>query len=157
MDKIWPARPAALARLESLPAKAEMEVVVVYTGVKPTLGALEAAAALVQGLTARIRLVVPQPVPFPAQLDRPPVQREFVERKFRTLAEKSAVDTYVEIRVCREWETGALQGLKPGSVVVIGDRMRWWPVRRERRLARTLRKNGHQVLLVGSGKETPHA
>ena len=157
MNKICQAHPAAPASVASPPESAKMEVVVIYTGVKQTLAALRAAAGLAQGLSARIRLVVPQPVPFPAQLDQPPVQKDFAERKFRTLAADSGIDTNVEIRLCRDWQTGALHDLKPGSTVVIGARMRWWPGLRERRLARALRARGHQVLLVDSNKETRNA
>ncbi|HEY1205905.1 MAG: hypothetical protein ABSH46_02065 [Bryobacteraceae bacterium] len=149
MNRIWLAQPGVLARVAS-PETAKLEVVVIYTGVKQTLAALKAAANLAQGLAARIRLIVPQPVAFPAELDQPPVQKDFAERKFRTLAEQSAIETNVEIRLCRDWETGALDGLKPGSIVILGARMRWWPGTRERRLARALRKSGHQALLVSS-------
>ncbi len=148
MKNIWPVRPVAPAGVPSVADSAALEVVVIYTGVKPTLAALGAAAGLARGLNGRIRLIVPQPVPFHAELDRPPVQKEFTERRFRTLAEQSAIDTNVEIRLCREWEAGALQGLQPRSIVVIGAGIRWWPGGRERRLARALRKRGHQVLLA---------
>jgi hypothetical protein len=150
MNKIWLVAPAAPADVASPPETAKLEVVVIFTGVKQTLAALRAAGALAHGLAARIRLVVPQLVPFPAQLDEPPVQREFTERRFRTLAEESAIDTNVDIRLCRDWEAGALDGLKPGSIVILGARMRWWPGLRERRLARILQKRGHRALLVGS-------
>jgi hypothetical protein len=153
MTMIWLDQPAAPV-CESSPKESEkLEVVVVYTGVKQTLAALRAAACFARGLTARIRLVVPQLVPFPAQLDEPPVRTDFVEQKFRTLAEQAAIETNVDIRLCRDWETGVLQGLKPGSRVVLGARMRWWPGSREGRLVRALQKRGHQVLLVGSTGE----
>jgi len=113
------------------------------------MAALRAAANLAKGLASHIRLIVPHVVPFPAGLDQPPVQREFAERRFRTLAEESAIDTFVEIRVCRDWETGALWGLKPRAIAVIGAGPSWWPLSRERRLARALRERGHQVLLAG--------
>lgn len=156
MNKVWLAQPATPARVFSPPEMAKLEVVVIFTGVKQTLAALRAAAGLAQGLSARIRLVVPQPVPFPAQLDEPPVQRDFAERQFRTLAEQSAIETNVEIRLCRDWETGAIEGLDPRSIVVMGARMRWWPGLRERRLARALQERGHQVLLVLSNNKEAH-
>ncbi len=153
MTMIWMNRPAAPACELSPPEREKLEVVVVYTGVKQTLAALRAAACFARGLTARIRLVVPQLVPFPAQLDEPLVRTDFVERKFRTLAEESAIEANVDIRLCRDWEAGVLQGLKPGSRIVLGARMRWWPGAREGRLVRALQKRGHQVLLVGSTGE----
>jgi len=153
MTMIWMEQPAAPACELSSPESEKLEVVVVYTGVKQTLAALRAAACFARGLKARIRLVVPHLVPFPAQLDEPPVRTDFVEQKFRTLAEQSAIETNVDIRLCRDWEDGVLQGLKPGSRVVLGARMRWWPGAREGRLVRALQRRGHQVLLVGSTGE----
>lgn len=127
-----------------------LEVAVVYTGVKPTLAALRRAAHLAQGLGARIRMVVPQIVPFPAPLDQPQVERGFVERKFGTIAEETAIETTVNICLCREWEDGVLQSVKPRSIVVLGPGERWWRTRRERRVARILRERGHQVILSES-------
>jgi hypothetical protein len=127
-----------------------LEIVVIYTSVRQTLAALRTAGSLARGLNVRIRLVVPEVVPFPALLDRPPVELRFTERKFRTIAEQSAIDTTVDICLCREREAGVLLFLKPGSVVVIGAAEGWWRSRRESRMARTLRRHGHHVLLVES-------
>jgi hypothetical protein len=134
----------------ALTIDARLEVVVVYTGVKQALAALRTAASLAHDLGARIRMVVPQIVPFPAPLDQPPVDRSFAERKFRTIAEESGVETTVNICLCREWEAGVLQCVKPRSIVVLGPAKRWWLSRRERRLARMLRNRGHQVILSES-------
>lgn len=127
-----------------------LEVVVVYSSVKQTLAALRAAGSLAHDLGARIRMVVPETVPFPAPLDQPLVERSFAERKFRTIAEESGVETTVNICLCREWEAGVLQCVKPRSIVVLGLASRWWLSRRERRLARMLRNRGHQVILSES-------
>jgi hypothetical protein len=116
-----------------------------------------AAAALARGLSGRIHLVAPQVVPFPAQLDEPTVEKGFAERKFRTLAEESAIESRVDICLCRDWETGVLHSIAPRSIVVVGATMRFWPFGRARRLARTLRRHGHQVLLVEPGRETGNA
>jgi len=128
----------------------KLEISVVYTSDDATAAALRSAGKLAGELDGRIALVVPQIVPFPAQLDEPPVQKEFAERKFRTLAEESAIETRVDICLCRDRETGVLHSIRPRSIVVVGAAMRFWPFGRERRLARTLRKHGHQVLLVSS-------
>ncbi len=132
----------------ALGSGSEFEVVVIYTAVKPTLAALRTAGGLAQGLNGCIHLLVPQVVPFPTPLEQPPVQKSFTERKFRTIAEKSAVDTRVDISLCRDWEAAVLGGLKPRSVVVIATARRWWRPTREHRLARMLRKLGHHVVVV---------
>jgi hypothetical protein len=128
----------------------ELEVVVVYTSVKQTLAALRAAGNLAHDLGARVRMVVPETVPFPAPLDQPRVERRFAERRFRTIAEQSGVETTVNICLCREWEDGVLQSVKPRSIVVLGAAKRWWRSRRERSLARMLRNRGHQVIFLES-------
>ena len=128
-----------------------LEVVVIYTGVKQTLAALRTAGGLARGLNARIRLIVPQVVPYPAPLEEPPVQKSFAERRFRTLAEEAAIETKIDIWLCRNREAVLSEHLKPRSVVVIAAaRQRWWRPSRERRLARILRRQMHQVVLVDS-------
>ena len=145
-------RDALLARgiaAAALPtASGVVEVAVVYTSVRRTLSALRSAAGLARGLNARIQLAVPEVVPFPAQLDQPPVDSAFTERKFRTLAEESEIETRVVICRCRDWDEAVLECLKRRSVVVVGVAPSWWRSRRERRLARILRARGHHVVLV---------
>ncbi len=129
-----------------------LEIVVLFTDVPSTLAALRTAAQLASGLTARIRLLALECVPFPLPLDEPPVSTRFLRRTLRTLiggctgeAAAGALDTIVDIQLCRDaWET--LRGrLAARSVVVIGKRRRWWP-RKEDQLARALRKAGHHVV-----------
>lgn len=140
----------AIGRLE-WPAAQEPEpqlnVEVVFTSVQATLAALREAGRLASRLQARVTLVVPQVVPYPCPLDSPPVLLDFGERRFRTIAEESRVDTTVQIYLCREkWET--LQSvLKPRSLVVVGGRRRWWPTE-EKRLASRLRHAGHEVIFA---------
>ena len=131
-----------------------LEVIVVHTSILPTLQALKTAATLAKGLSARIRLLVPQVVPYALPLDCPPVPSSFTERRFRTIAEEVGVETSVEIIYCRDLAStlGAL--LRPHSLVVLGShRPRAWrlPWRGgERVLARRLRGLGHQVVLAES-------
>jgi hypothetical protein len=129
-----------------------LEVVVLFTDIPSTLSALRTAAQLAQGMTARIRILVLQCVPYPLPLDQPQKNLHFLDRRFRTLVDSCAVETEsrsvettAEIVLCRDsWE--ALQKtLGRGSVVVIGKRSRWWP-RPEDRLAKKLRATGHHVV-----------
>jgi hypothetical protein len=140
----------AVARPENPPVEEtrhRLDVFVVFTSVDLTLQALKQAGALAERLESRITLVVPQVVPFPLPLTSPPVLLDFSERRFSVLASQSPVETIVCIFLCRDrWE--ALQlALKPRSLVVIGARKGWWP-RPEKRLARQLRRAGHEVVLV---------
>ncbi len=132
----------------------QLEVVVVHTAIPATLVALKTAATLAQGLSARIRLLVPQVVPYPLPLEAPPIPVSFTERRFRTVAEEVAVETTVEIVLCRDIATALEALLPPRSLVVVGAQStRWrtlgWPSA-EARLAQVLRKRGHLVVLADS-------
>jgi hypothetical protein len=124
-----------------------LNIDVVFTSVQATLAAFQHAGELARHLNARITLVVPQVVPYPAPLESPPVLLEFSEKRFRDLASQSPVDTAVRIYLCRDrWEV-LKQILKPRSLVVIGGRKRWWPTA-ESRLARRLHRNGQEVVFA---------
>ena len=128
-------------------ANSEMDLCVVFTSVKATLAALRTAGALASRLRCRITLVVPQVVPYPLPLTSPPVLIDLAERQFRVLASQSPVETIVRIYLCRDREDALTQMLKPRSLLVVGGRRRWWPTR-ETRLARRLRRAGHEVVFV---------
>jgi hypothetical protein len=85
-------------------------------------------------------------VPYPLPLESPPVLVEFNEKRFRVIASQSPVETKVQIYLCRDQFEALTLVLNPASVVVLGGPKRWWPTQ-ERRLARKLRKAGHEVIL----------
>ena len=124
-----------------------LEVAVVFTSATPTVAALKKAGALVDKLSARISMVVPQIVPFPLPLQSPPVLLDFSERRFREVALESPVETTVQIYLCRDRLETLKSVLAPHSLVVIGGRKRWWPTQ-EKRLARQLRRAGHEVIFT---------
>ncbi len=137
--------PAAIAPSAEAPW-GTLEVVVVYTTTNGTIHALKTAASLARGLAARIRVLVPQIVPFPLPLSEPPVPAEFTERRFRTVVEGTRIDTRVDIRVCRDRLQMVSESLEPRSLVVIAQGAGWWPAS-EKRLARQLARLGHHVIL----------
>jgi hypothetical protein len=124
-----------------------LEIAVVFTSVENTLAALRKAAAVASGLGARITLVVPQIVPYPLPLTSPPVLLDFNERRFAVIARESTVETNVHVYLCRDRQEALVQVLAPHSLVVLGSRRRWWPTS-EQRLARQLRKAGHEVIVT---------
>jgi hypothetical protein len=83
-------------------AERKLDISVVFTTVDATLAALQAAGNLADSLGARITLVVPQVVAFPAPLQTPRVLVEFNENRFRVIASKSPVETSVKIYLCRD-------------------------------------------------------
>jgi hypothetical protein len=123
----------------------KLNIAVVFTSVESTLPALKEAGNLANSLGARIKLVVPQVVPYPLPLETPPVRAEFNENRFRVMASESPVETSVQIYLCRDRFEALTSALKPGSIVVLGGKKRWWPTNDER-LARKLRRAGYEVL-----------
>jgi len=127
--------------------EAKLDIAVIFTSVDSTLAALRKAGMLASSLGARITLIVPQVVPYPAPLENSSVQLDWNETHFRVIAGESPVETTVRIYLCRD-RTDALKSvLRPGSIVVLGTQKRRWPTS-ESRLARDLRKMAHQVILV---------
>jgi hypothetical protein len=125
-----------------------MEIVVLHTSVIETLQALKAAARLAQGLSARIRVLVVEVVPYPLPLDHPTVPLPFTKRRFRTLAENASVETSVDIHLVRDREKATESVLEPHSVIVMGVHRSWWPTGSSR-LARRLERAGHKVVYAG--------
>jgi len=136
-------------RPETGESESRLNVDVVFTSVEPTLAALKKAGALASRLNGRITLVVPQIVPYPLPLKTPPVLIEFNERRFRIIASESPVETTVRIYLCRDPLETLAAVLQPHSVVVVGGRRSWWPTA-EKRLARKLRRVGHEVIFTES-------
>jgi hypothetical protein len=124
-----------------------LDVSVIFTSPGATIAALKKAGALAAKLNARITLVVPQIVPFPAPLTTPPVLLDFQEMRLRAIAEASPVDVTVRIYLCRERWDALIAALKPHSLVVLASRRKWWRTR-EMRLATRLRKAGHEVIVT---------
>ena len=124
-----------------------LEITVVFTSAEATLSALGRAGALAHGLLAKITLVAPQVVPYPLPLTSPPVLLDFTEERLRTLANVSPMETLVRIYLCRDRFDALAMMLKPRSVLILGTKKRWWPTPEER-LAKKLRKVGHQVIVT---------
>src|SRR5258708_38738586 len=83
-------------------ADQKLSIAVIFTSVESTLAALREAGALASSLGARITLLVLQVVPFPLQLESPPVLLDFNERRFQLIASQSLAETTVRIYLCRD-------------------------------------------------------
>jgi hypothetical protein len=130
--------------------ESSLEIAVVFTSVEATAAALTKAASLAESLQGRITLVVPQIVPYPLPLTAPPVLLDFQERRFRELAAQSPVAIDVHLYLCRDDVETLRAILKPRSLVVMGYRKRLWPTRNSR-LARTLKRMGHELIVTDTG------
>jgi hypothetical protein len=124
------------------------DIAVVFTSIEGTLAALKHAGALAQRLAGRITLLVLQIVPHPLPLSSPPVLIDWSEQRFRVIAGASLVDTTVRVYLCRDRDQILKHVLCPRSLVVLGGPRRWYRFTAERRLARRLRRSGHEVALI---------
>jgi hypothetical protein len=129
---------------------ARLNINVVFTSVGATLAALKEAGTLANHLAGHITLIVLQIVPYPLPLTSPPVSLDWNERRFRVIANESSVETLVHLCACRDRRETLLAMLQAHSLVVIGGRRRWWWPTREKALARTLRRAGHEVIFTGT-------
>jgi len=125
-----------------------MEVVVLHTNTSETLQALKTAALLAQDLSARIRLLVLEVVPYPLPLDQPSVPLPFTRRRFHTIAANASIETGIDILLVRDPDKTIESVLEPHSVVVIGAHRSWWPSAHGR-VAKHLERLGHQVIYAG--------
>jgi hypothetical protein len=138
---------ATLAR-STVSQQAALELIVIHTNISDTLHALKTAAQLAQDLSARIRLLVLEIVPYPLPLHHPDVSLPYTQRRFRTLAEDVAIETIVDIHLVRDPQKALDSILEPHSVIVMGAKRSWWPTA-NRRTAKRLERAGHQVIYAG--------
>jgi hypothetical protein len=127
----------------------KLEVNVVFTEAKATMGALKVAGVLAKDLRAKIRLLAPQAVPFGFPLESPPVAVDHTEKLLLDLASQGMqgpIETTVHLYLCRDRLDTLGQVLKPNSLVIVGGKS-WWP-NDASYLARMLRSIGHHVILV---------
>ena len=143
-------RPAGLssnAPASTPPGRTTLEVEVIFTTTESTRTALQAASKLTRDLDAQVRLVAVQIVPYPVSLSRPTVPVQWTERHLRALAAEASVPASVQVYLCRDQRQALADFLRPGSLVVLGGRRRWWPTA-EQRLARWLQARGHSVVFA---------
>jgi hypothetical protein len=133
-----------------------LHIVVVYTTLEGTLGALKSADGLAKDLNARVGLIVTEVVPFRLPLDEPRVSVEFLKERQDELVSKAGIESQeirVQICLCRDHKHTLHKLLPPRSLVVIGGRRNWWSSR-EQRLETFLARLGHHVVFVEVGAES---
>ena len=131
--------------IEQVQHEAELDLVVPFTTPELTKAALNAANRMGAGLNATLRLVKVQVVPFPLDLEQSPVYIDFLKDQLAQF--RSEFPVAGEVRMARELEAGLEGTLGRDSVVILATPKRPWRTRNER-LAATLRRAGHRVVLV---------
>ena len=147
--QIWLAVPSDTA--PETPSR-RFEVNVIFTDREATLAAVKTAKSLARDLGARIRLLAAIVVPLRLPLDQPHISVHFMEQSLQEMmrqTDQDGTEATIELYVCRDWLASLSQILRPNSLVVLGDRKRWWTTPTSR-LAQALRALGHRVALVDS-------
>jgi hypothetical protein len=122
----------------------QLEITVVATTVDEAAATLTTVARLWRGLNAKVTVLLPVVVQFPAPLSQPPVSPDFLERQLRlALAGHIVGRIEIEVLFCRDRIEAVRDALKPHSVVVLGGR-KWGLLI----LARALRKAGYSVVFA---------
>jgi hypothetical protein len=127
--------------------KTGSSVFVVFTSVNWTLKAMEKAREMAKPFGANIVVAAVQVVPYPLSLEEPPIELEFVAKRFQEKALEFSEKIRVEVCLCRDPLAALERILKPNCPVVMGIKKRWWPTPDER-LARELRRAGYEIISV---------
>jgi hypothetical protein len=125
-----------------------LDIVVPFTTPRLTRLALREAQELTSKLPSRIRLLRMLTVPYPLDLRYPPVALDVLRDQTRQVARGIAAGEVV-LFLTRDAEQTLLKMMRPGSIVVIASKKRWWRTAEER-LQRMCERNGHQVALIYS-------
>ena len=141
-------RPSFAVRADSS-SSSPLEITVLHTNAQNTVKSLQNVARLAQDLSADIRLLVLQVVPYPLPLEMPDVPLEFTSQNLLETISPLEVDVRVDIRLGRDQDAMLESAFPPASLVMVGRRYRWWPSS-ENRIARLLRRRGHQVISTDS-------
>jgi hypothetical protein len=125
-------------------------VTVLATTEKGTTAALNAAKWLAADLDAKITILKMEVVPFRFLLYGHTESLKTTISKQHSLVRQSDAreeDVDIQIRLCRDFESGLQRVLRRRALVVIGGRRRWW-VSGEEKLERALRRLGHHVIFI---------
>ena len=131
-----------------------LQLYVPFTDLEATKAALETASHLARDLSARLVLLFAKLVPYPLPLEAPPVSSAFTAGVLSQLAVEQEADVPARVYLCRDRDVTIRHALGPGSLVVMGFRKRWW-LNRTPPLARLLKRDGNEVILVGISRFQP--
>jgi len=121
-------------------------IVIPYTTPELTRAALR-HAGVCSDLDVHVALVDVQVVPFPCPLDQPPISKEFSQLRLQQLLKESRLPGQASVLYTRDWLDAFGKLLEPKSLVILATKKRWWATPEEK-LAHTLAKAGHHVMLL---------
>lgn len=121
----------------------ELDLVIPFTTPTLTRAAIRAAEQLGKGLTASIRLIQLQLVPY--QVEMCPVDIGFLQQQLS--AYESSLPLQALLLLTRETDAELLHALRPESIVVLACPKSLFPSSTEN-LARKVRRAGYKVVIV---------
>ena len=125
----------------------ELDIVVPYTEWSITDALLKRAVALPAGLNARLTLVAVHTVPYAEPYGCPAAVPAHLVEQLVDLASRCPLPVNPQVVLARGRTEGFAYVLKPESIVLLGARKHWWRTEEER-LARSLARDGHKVVLL---------
>jgi len=120
------------------------ELIIPYTDPDLTLAAPKAAGELAAGAVALLDVHV---VPTPLSLENPDIDEEYLREKLEQLVAASGVRARIELIFARDRRQALARAVPRGCLVLMATRNHWWPTA-GKRLARVLRRHGHNVALL---------
>jgi hypothetical protein len=127
-----------------------LEVKVLFSTHAGTLAALELVSRLGAHLGVRPVVLLFFALPHALPLSWPVVSQQFLEERVGALAREAPSEITARIYLCRSARQSLDQILPPHSLIVLGGR-RGWRGSSERRLARHLAQQGHEVIFANWG------
>jgi hypothetical protein len=102
---------------------------------------------LTAGLNARLTLVAVHTVPYAEPYGCPAAVHAHLVEQLVDLASRCPLPVNPQVVLARGRTEGFAYVLKPESIVLLGARKHWWRTEEER-LARSLARDGHKVVLL---------
>lgn len=119
-----------------------LQIFIPFTTFENTQRSIEHAEQLCSGLSALIRIIRTQQVPYPLDLDHPAMAESTAQMEMSRL--ESGLPITAEMWLCRDSVSGLLKALPPSSLVILTYRRKLL-LTREERLGRALKRAGHRV------------
>jgi len=102
---------------------------------------------LTAGLSARVVLIAVHTLPYPLPFVCPALVHAHLVEQLTDLASGCALPVHPQVVLARDRAEGFRYVLKPSSTVLVGSHKHFWQTQEEK-LARSLARDGHKVVLV---------
>ena len=129
--------------------KCQPEVFVLFTTHSGTIAALKKATQLGAKLGVHLEALMLYDVPYTLPLEKRALPEGFLEYQIHALESNFPADMSLRVILCRHSRRTLHQVLPARALIVLGGKKSWWPTR-ESRLARMLRRDGHEVVFAES-------